>query len=722
MASPSEPPAAPAADPAAAVAVEPAAATASTTTTTTAPAASSVSFTVSLISDSRSGSGGTTSTSSSASLYSVKLRRKNSTPSIAPSTASAPAASAAAKTLDRSASVPARKTAAADASSPPAATPASAAASTAPAAAPPAPAKAVTLVLARGPKADAEPGNPHHITLTWSPPGATAAATAIPLSYVIAVTAEADPSATSLKSYRTGAVTSGAASHRAHPERFSIHWMDATGSNTSAAAATATDAGPNDKVVPKYRVATFEADTPAAKTAVLAALKAHGLRVTELDDPDVPARKPVLLIVNPFGGVKEADTITKETIVPILNIAQLTYKRVDTDYKGHAEELVHTVHLKDFSAAVAVSGDGVCHELLNSLMRRPDWADVVRDLAVGNIGAGSSNAMNKNLGLMHPAYGTLAIVHMHTRLMDLLSVTLHKTGEVLYSHLNATWGYIADLDIETDAFRWMGRDKVLVSAIRRLIALRRYRAWLVVVPHEEGQAAATPAAAASPPSVTTEAAAVAAEGETAAAATADAAKPANAQPSSSDPTHITASPFYATAPPTIEHVGPARTYASLSTSEILARHPTSLVVTPGSQPISYFNASNLAYLSTTYRASQTAKLSAGFIDVSLDVPTGVERAVMVKGLLADTVISGAGGVQVIRARALRLLPVGRGKDRRVWDGGAMSDEEKRKEMERLRAAGLGVLAVSGEPITMQEITVEIHPAVVNVLAAPWLVE
>ncbi|KAJ1563321.1 hypothetical protein HK405_002485 [Cladochytrium tenue] len=315
--------------------------------------------------------------------------------------------------------------------------------------------------------------------------------------------------------------------------------------------------------------------------------------------------------------------------------------------------------------------------------------------------------MDANLDVWFAEYGTLAVIKGHTRSMDLFSATLHREKKVLFSQLNASWGFVADLDIESDQFRWIGRSKTVVSALRRWLFLRRYRAWVVAVPHPDEAADA--------------AAAAAAKGEQAAAN--DVAVAVHGDPEA-DPTCLEACPYYAEAPPAVEHPGPHRQFAGLSMSDLLApaggdtAAAPMLLSTPSSQPITLLDASNMAYLGTDYRASQRQRLRSGYLDVVADPPgAAVSRSTLLRALLSGGFVDPAHPTasRSLRTRAVRICPLGLG------DGDGPWPPERRGELAaKARARGTSVFSVSGEPFEMQDVTVEVHDGLVRVLAPAWL--
>ncbi|KAI8618593.1 ATP-NAD kinase-like domain-containing protein [Chytriomyces sp. MP71] len=307
---------------------------------------------------------------------------------------------------------------------------------------------------------------------------------------------------------------------------------------------------------------TFALPSSAVVTALLDALHSVGVPVTQ--DPAAShrvlcrVRKPLLIFVNPYGGVKDAPTIFKNTVAPMLALAGVPFEQLDTQYKGHAEDVVRSADMNAYSGIIAVSGDGILHEICNGMMTRRDWRRA-RLVPVGTIGAGSSNAMNRNLGHMFPEYGVLSIIKETTQPTDLLSTTFHESKKVVYSHLSMSWAYIADVDIEQDKYRWMGREKTTFCALLRLFRLRKYRGHIGIQPFEANSSVAQAALEADMNEIT------------------------KLDPEATD------------AMDTMQSYGPARSLKNTTVSDTSV-YP--IQMTPANDPISYFMANNVPWIAS----------------------------------------------------------------------------------------------------------------------------
>ncbi|KAJ3246596.1 hypothetical protein HDU78_006585 [Chytriomyces hyalinus] len=383
--------------------------------------------------------------------------------------------------------------------------------------------------------------------------------------------------------------------------------------------------------------------------------------------------KPVLFFVNPYGGVRHASKVFDSIVAPMMRFACIPFVSIETTHKGHAEEVLQSTDVHQYSAIVAVSGDGVFHEVCNALMSRRDWR-AARKIPIGTIGAGSSNAMNQNLGHLFVEYGTLSIIKGTTKPMDLISVTLHDSKKVVYSHLNMAFAYLADLDIESDRFRWMGREKVTVSALLRLFNLRKYRANVGIAPLDG------PIPPPSPQSDLNDTTVL--------------------DPAQSDPTDIT------------QCYGPKRHFEVTPLND-LQTFPIQL--TAANDPLSFFAASNLPWIASDFQASHIAAIDGGFLDVAYG-GKDIRRINMLSSFVSGSLPEDGSkhGIERVKARGFRLQPFGWSWSMDRWKGGAAGEE---REKARLVKSSGGHVAVSGEPFGMETVTVEVHEKMVTVFAA-----
>ena len=136
--------------------------------------------------------------------------------------------------------------------------------------------------------------------------------------------------------------------------------------------------------------------------------------------------------------------------------------------------------LNEYSGIIAVSGDGLLYEIVNGLMERSDCADAVLT-PIGQIPGGSANALAccvsyltneafRSLTLeQFAASMTFGLVKARPAPLDLIKIQL-ADNRVVHSFLSLEWAFIADLDLESEKFRFLGDLRFTVGAIQRILS------------------------------------------------------------------------------------------------------------------------------------------------------------------------------------------------------------------------------------------------------------
>uniref|UniRef100_A0A1J3CQL3 sphingosine kinase n=1 Tax=Noccaea caerulescens TaxID=107243 RepID=A0A1J3CQL3_NOCCA len=194
--------------------------------------------------------------------------------------------------------------------------------------------------------------------------------------------------------------------------------------------------------------------------------------------------KKLFVFVNPFGGKKSARKIFLEKVKPLFEDADIQLEIQETKYQLHAKEIVKSMDVSKYDGIVCVSGDGVLVEVVNGLLEREDWRTALK-LPIGMVPAGSGNGMIKSLlepvGLPCSATSaTISIIRGRTRSLDVATIKQGTTK--FFSVLMLAWGLVADIDIESEKFRWMGSARFDVYGLQRIICLRQYNGRILFVP------------------------------------------------------------------------------------------------------------------------------------------------------------------------------------------------------------------------------------------------
>eukprot|EP00271_Cylindrocystis_brebissonii_P020293 TRINITY_DN6663_c0_g1_i1.p1 TRINITY_DN6663_c0_g1~~TRINITY_DN6663_c0_g1_i1.p1 ORF type:complete len:411 (+),score=73.68 TRINITY_DN6663_c0_g1_i1:281-1513(+) len=217
--------------------------------------------------------------------------------------------------------------------------------------------------------------------------------------------------------------------------------------------------------------------------------------------------KRLLVLVNPVGGSGKATKIYREDVGPLLAAAGIVTTKMDTQFYRHAIEIAKEVDLSAHDGIVCVSGDGILVEVLNGLLQRHDWRDAIK-MPLGVVPAGSGNGMAMSLlnaagQECNPINATLAIITGNVKKVDVATVAQQIAADALspatsfHSVLNITWGFVSDVDIESEKYRWMGGLRLTVQSVVRILSMRRYRGRFSYLPASPESAASAPSLASS---------------------------------------------------------------------------------------------------------------------------------------------------------------------------------------------------------------------------------
>eukprot|EP00092_Neocalanus_flemingeri_P004136 GFUD01004450.1.p1 GENE.GFUD01004450.1~~GFUD01004450.1.p1 ORF type:complete len:382 (+),score=76.64 GFUD01004450.1:72-1217(+) len=208
--------------------------------------------------------------------------------------------------------------------------------------------------------------------------------------------------------------------------------------------------------------------------------------------PNAPLNeKPILFLVNPKSGREKALSIFNRKVLPILQRSNSKYDMIVTNRQNHARDFISTEDIKQWKAIVIISGDGLVHEVINGLFLREDWQDACKTL-IGVIPGGSGNGLAKSISFSQTEDDetmtdiektTLRMIRCSSSPMDLVCVEMEQ-GK-LYSFLSVGWGFLCDVDIESERFRWMGEFRFTVQTLLRLANLRFYRGRLSYLEAED---------------------------------------------------------------------------------------------------------------------------------------------------------------------------------------------------------------------------------------------
>ncbi|KAH1218094.1 Sphingosine kinase 1 [Glycine max] len=166
----------------------------------------------------------------------------------------------------------------------------------------------------------------------------------------------------------------------------------------------------------------------------------------------------LLVFVNPFGGKQSAKKIFAEQVKSLLEDAQIQITVQETKHELHAKEVARSLDITKYHGIVCVSGDGILVEVVNGLLQREDWDTAIK-MPLGVVPAG--NGMAKSL-------------------LD----SVGDPCEVANAVLAIIRDLVADIDIESEKYRWMGSAWLDFYGlwVCRLLNLRQYIGCVSFVP------------------------------------------------------------------------------------------------------------------------------------------------------------------------------------------------------------------------------------------------
>lgn len=197
----------------------------------------------------------------------------------------------------------------------------------------------------------------------------------------------------------------------------------------------------------------------------------------------------LLVVINPFGGFRRGVTMYKSVVAPVFDKAGIKCTVFQTKYGGHASETLLQMsgdELSSYDGIVAVGGDGIFHEIINSLISLR-IKGVNAALRVGHIPAGSTDAVACTLNGTRSAFtAAMHIALGDSTPLDVLRMDSSETGHhhLEFATCMASYGFMGDLMMESENVRWLGPLRYDVVGAKMLAANRSYRVCIEYLPAE----------------------------------------------------------------------------------------------------------------------------------------------------------------------------------------------------------------------------------------------
>ncbi|CAF1032470.1 unnamed protein product, partial [Didymodactylos carnosus] len=216
----------------------------------------------------------------------------------------------------------------------------------------------------------------------------------------------------------------------------------------------------------------------------------------------VPKRaKRTLVFINPAGGAGKAYKLFMEHVAGIFFEAEMPYHVITTgNHAGHARDCVQSMNLNDWYGIILASGDGLVYEVINGLLSRPDWLQALQ-LPIGHLPCGSGNALitsilrcSKQIPMVSlEEFVIQAAVLITTHNVVPMDMAIIDTidGQRLFSFLSVEWATIADVDFESEKYRFLGETRFTIEVLKHILHPRVYDGYIDYLPYENSDSSTT---------------------------------------------------------------------------------------------------------------------------------------------------------------------------------------------------------------------------------------
>lgn len=211
-------------------------------------------------------------------------------------------------------------------------------------------------------------------------------------------------------------------------------------------------------------------------------------RLTKRND-----ERKMLVLINPHSGCGKSLNIFKKMVEPHLLKNNQNFEVFITQIDYRVKDKLASMtkkELTDLRSFVVVSGDGLVYELVNTIMKRDDYRELLR-LPISVIPTGSGNGL---------AYTLIRRRHPHMRsTKEAIELCCKQTLQPMVTHsdiirisygqdelkpnrywsfLSVGWGLLADIDIDSEWLRRIGSFRFTFYGLLRSLTSVSYRGTL----------------------------------------------------------------------------------------------------------------------------------------------------------------------------------------------------------------------------------------------------
>jgi len=193
----------------------------------------------------------------------------------------------------------------------------------------------------------------------------------------------------------------------------------------------------------------------------------------------LPKRRHFLILINPVSGKGNAKSLWEKTAKPLFDVAGCTYEVIVTSKPREGIEIGESHPLATaqvtVDAIIVVSGDGLVWETLQGLRKRNSNIPIIQ--FPGGSGNGLMASVHYDAQESFCAVTAVRLaIRGKSKPLDLFTVDYWDANELatVTCYLSVTCGIVADLDSESEVFRFLGAARFTLVGIWRAFALRAY--------------------------------------------------------------------------------------------------------------------------------------------------------------------------------------------------------------------------------------------------------
>ncbi|KAF9916234.1 hypothetical protein BX616_004283 [Lobosporangium transversale] len=220
---------------------------------------------------------------------------------------------------------------------------------------------------------------------------------------------------------------------------------------------------------------------------------------------------PLLVVLNPNSGTKQAREVWESIVQPALNKAQKPFTLIESVAQGYTQsyfsnnikriiiDLVQSLSLVNDEGNITrpstatlqimvLGGDGTVHEIVNGVLRGVEGTAFVSNefrpkVELSIIPTGTGNAISTSLGVNGPQDALDRFLNGNTtplRLMSVSTKTSNNLWEIsVYTVVVNSYGLHCATVYDSEEFRHLGNERFRQAAMKNIENLKQYEGQLM---------------------------------------------------------------------------------------------------------------------------------------------------------------------------------------------------------------------------------------------------